>query len=285
MKIVKMMGGLGNQMFQYAFGMALAHRCGTDVAFDMSFFDGNVPAGTTPRKYELGLFPNLKIRRADKSDIEKFTQSKWRRLMGYRVVNDDTPFDFSPRIVSCGHKNAYYTGYFQDERYFTIISDTIRHAFQFPPIEKSERHNCNIANRISECENPVFIHIRRGDYMKLDGWALGVEYYRRAVQHIMRTVKNPTFFVFGAECDDFVKNRFDIGCDFMFVGDANTKNQTDFRDMQLMSMCRHGIIANSSFSWWAAWLMNNPDKIICAPSPWIKTDAGTVCESWTKIPR
>lgn len=283
MKIVKLMGGLGNQMFQYAFGMGMANQCGTDVTFDTSFFTTPISDDTTPRNYELGLFPNLKIKHAKQYDVEKFTKSNPVRRFMYKIVTEDSPFDFSPRVMSCRRRNAYFKGYFQDERYFAHISDAVRHAFEFPPIAKSDRHNCDIANKIRQCENPVFIHIRRGDYLKLDGWTLGIEYYRRAVRHIIQTVKNPVFFVFGAECDDFIKNSFDIGCDFIFVGNKNTQKQTDFRDMQLMSMCRHGIIANSSFSWWAAWLMKNPKKIICAPSPWIKQDAGIICQSWIKI--
>jgi hypothetical protein len=139
--------------------------------------------------------------------------------------------------------------------------------------------------RINSAENPVFIHVRRGDYCGLNGWLLEKEYYIRAVQYIKEHVKNPTFFVFSDADEDYIKNNFKIGCEYEYVGTHNADTNQSFRDMHLMSLCQHAIIANSSFSWWGAWLMKNKNKVVCMPTPWIEPFTGSICDNWVKIPR
>ena len=270
MKIVKLMGGLGNQMFQYAFGWALSKKY-KHVYFDKTAFDNK--NAKTPRNYELSLFPELQISFKTKNKFLPFWQKE-----------EKDPFGFDETLFKA-HINELYEGYFQCEKYFANISDEIRQIFTFPEFDKQDVINKKIALKISKTENPVFIHIRRGDYVELDGWLLEQEYYRRAVKYIKEHIKNPTFFLFSDATADYIEHNLDIGCDFEYVGTHNSDTNQNFRDMQLMSLCKHAIIANSSFSWWGAWLINNPNKIVCAPSPWIEYDSKLVCDSWVKIQR
>lgn len=271
MKIVKLMGGLGNQMFQYAFGYALSKKY-KHVYFDKTAF--NVLHERFPRNYELGLFPNLQINFKNKC-----------KFLPYHKKTEKDPFGFDKTFFKA-HINEYFEGYFQCEKYFLDISDEIRNIFTFPEFKSNDIINKKWANKISKCENPVFIHIRRGDYVELNGgWLLEQEYYRRAVKYIKKHIKNPAFFLFSDADEDYIKNNLDIGCDFEYIGTHNSKENQNFRDMQLMSLCKHAIIANSSFSWWGAWLIKNPNKIVCGPSPWIEYDSEIICDNWVKIPR
>ena len=105
----------------------------------------------------------------------------------------------------------------------------------------------------------------------------------KAVKHIKEHVENPTFFVFCAEDPDYIKNEFNIGCEFKLIGENNKTRETFYENMRLMQACKHCIIANSSYSWWAAWLNENSDKIVIAPSPWMRGDSKIVCDDWVKI--
>jgi glycosyltransferase involved in cell wall biosynthesis len=278
--IIKLMGGLGNQMFQYAFGKALESKNSQNgakrrVLFDNTWFDeikDKNSNGVTLREYALGIFkPNI-----------TFSTKKQRKNCKKTDVTN-IPFSFDSSLFK--QNNAYIEGYFQNENYFSDIPEIIRKEFNFPKISETDEFNTNILKKIHSCKNPVFIHIRRGDYLNLKGWALSDKYYHNAVNYIKSHINSPTFFVFGQDCDDYIKNELKLDVPYELIGNTNSDNHEDWKDMFLMSQCKHGIIANSSFSWWAAWLCQNDDKIIVAPTPWLDNNDETICKNWVKIER
>lgn len=268
-KIVKLQGGLGNQMFQYAFGQAVKAASGCQVLYDIGWFRKKHKKLVAQREYMLSLF-NIDADFASDTQARIFAgKNILYKLIGGNVtkISEDGQCSFHLEWLNIPG-NVYYDGYFPNGQYFKDIEAKIRQDFTFPPISKDDEFNQKWLKRIADCENPVFIHIRRGDYLNLDGWLLPIEYYRKAVEYIVANVNNPTFFVFGSECEDFIKNDFDINYPFEFIGEENARNHEDWKDMALMAMCKHCIIANSTFSWWAAWLGNTEQKsgIIIAPS-------------------
>lgn len=305
--IVKIQCGLGNQMFQYAFGKVLSKKTGVDVLFDINDYiasektivgnTGRNKDGMIVSRYGLDIF-NLDIKYATREQAEKcinlkrkrntylpgclrkmFKINKWNETsnkIAESMYCDYTDEYFYPK------KDAYYVGYFQNEKYFAGYEDEIRSYFRFPEFAADDTFNCNWLDKIKQAENSVMIHIRRGDYLQL-GWQITEDYYKNAVKLIQEKVSNPKFFVFGCETEDYVKNVFDIGVDYSYIGETNHNNNQDWKDLKLMSECRHAIIANSSFSWWAAYLKSDKDKIVVAPTPWLLGRDDTVCASWYKI--
>lgn len=291
MKIVKLMGGLGNQMFQYAFGKALEQECNEKVLYDNFWF--NEVKDTTKecvvREYGLDLFP-INPNFATKEQIEAYVSKNklkrmWLKLLGRggKYVREYKNPQYNGEYLKI-KSNAYYKGYFQCPKYFENIAGEIRKDFTFPPIPADDAFNQKWLKRFSECENPVFIHLRRGDYKNLAGWLLPLEYYQKAVAEIKKHVKNPTFFVFGSECDDYIEKEFDIGVPFEVVGEENARNKEDWKDIVLMMNCKHGIIANSTFSWWAAWLSDTDGRTIIAPTPFTVND-DILPDNWIRIKR
>jgi hypothetical protein len=232
---VKLMGGLGNQMFQYAYGYALARRSKADAAFDTGFLGrrGNF----TARDYELGQF-NISINKTCSKD------------------------SLIHRILRRVHKSKnYHEGYFQSEKYFADCKEEIRKEFQFK--EKLQAPE----------GNAIAIHIRRGDYVKFANIHLVCTsfYYEKAIAYIQSKVENPVFYVFSEDIEWCKENvKVPEPCFYMDGLDKPSSH-----DMQLMSLCKHNVISNSSYSWWAAWLNQNADKIIVAPDRWFADGRGT----------
>lgn len=278
MKIVKLMGGLGNQMFQYAFGAAL----GDDVYYDRSWFatSKNTP-GCTPREYELGVF-NVRVKFATiRRRVPRFIRKLFGILSNRKLpmIKETKTHVYCPDLIcDCG----YFTGYFQTEKYFAHIRTQLLRDFTLcvalpQPTRK-------MLDKIRKCENAVSLHVRRGDYLKLSNICniCDMEYYRRAIEHIASHVKNPHFFLFSDDIE-WVRENLQIKHPFTVV-DIHDGNDGWF-DLELMKNCKHNIIANSSFSWWGAWLNDNPDKIVVAPSKWV-SDRHTpdiIPTSWIKL--
>ena len=279
-RIVKLMGGLGNQMFQYAFGKALEIKTGQKVMYDKSWFrdakkfivnsNNENSNGVVIRNYDLDLF-NIKI---------KFANSN--QLSNCKIkINEKNAFIYDKNLLK-KQKSACYEGYFQNESYFKEIKEIIKNEFIFPEISKNDEFNQKWLKRIKECENPVFIHVRRGDYVNL-GWDLSVDYYKKSIEYIKKQVKNPTFFIFGQDCEDYIKNEFNLDADYEIIGEENSENKEDWKDIVLMQECKHAIIANSTFSWWAAWLGKANDGIVTAPTPFVNGQDDIICDNWIKI--
>ena len=285
--VIRLMGRLGNQMFQYAFGLALKAETGKQVLFDKSWFDEAKKAGkefsngVATREYNLDIFKqNISV--ATKKEVKSCRNKP----------EEENAFIFDGNLFK-QPLASYYTGYFQNEKYFNKIQETIKEAFTFPEISEKDVFNQNWIKRINECENSVFIHLRRGDYLNLQGWALTNESYQKAIRYIRKRVSNPTFFVFGQDCEEYIKNELVVHSEavsdaikFEIIGEKNSKNKEDWKDIVLMMQCKHAIIANSTFSWWAAWLGKANEKgIVVAPTPFVNKQDEIICDNWVKIKR
>lgn len=297
MIIVKLKGGIGNQMFQYACGKALAHRYNVQLKLDHSFLeDKSKREDFTYRDYELSAFNiDLKLSLGDlkylglfppQNHLHRYYYKVKRIISGYEYWNEKQ-FNFDYAIFDKGNKLCI-NGYFQSAKYFENISDIIRADFSFIPQNSDENHI--LLNHIQVAKNPVCVHVRRGDYLTIGGGTAynicSLDYYKKAVNIIKNKVNNPTFFVFSADDPQWAINNLDIGAPFEIIGNQNT-GAFGYENMRLMSLCRHNIIANSSFSWWGAWLNIDPAKIVIAPRKWFNDEtidtSDLLPETWIKL--
>lgn len=293
MLIIKLQGGLGNQMFQYAFASILAHKNNTNVLLDGGGFERveKIP-GFTPRTFQLAHFNNQYIW-ASTSDIISFQQisiiNKVKKKLGfnYPKIYKEPSFIFKEVALSI-QSPVYLKGYFQSYKYFVGYEDFIRQVFSFP-IDSLDERNKGLLVKVKS-SNCIAVHIRRGDYVNDTLTAAyhgncSLAYYSAAIKLLVSKNKEFTF-VFFSDDSDWVKRQFeDLPYSKIFVD--HNKEENSWKDMLLMSSCRHAIIANSSFSWWAAWLNTHPEKIVIAPKNWFKTkdlDTTTLLpEEWIKI--
>lgn len=262
MIIVRLQGGLGNQMFQAATGIALAKYHNTKLKLDLSFLKKhNVTTDTfTARYYELDIF-DYKFDFADSRDLSVFFPNRTQILKRFNkktgksvILNDikNTTSFFNKTL-----KNTYLNGYWQNQHFFLKHKEDVLNIFKFKEPE-------NLFNK----KNTVAVHIRRGDYLinKAAKDVLGVlpqDYYFNAFDFIFEKVSNSIFYIFSDDIN-WAKNNFKYkNINFVFA-----ENQNPCADLNQMSLCEHNIIANSSFSWWGAWLNRNPDKIVIAPQKW-----------------
>lgn len=284
-----MSGGIGNQMFQYAAGRALAHINGVALKLDVTSF-GRTRGNATQRQYALGAFDIAGVFAAPE-EIERLKDGEGKLvrlaklLAGRRSRVREKHYHFDPEVLKF-RGDAYLDGYWQSERYFVDIEDIIRREFTIR-VEPDEL-NRKMAETIGGMES-VSIHFRRGDYVSnpVVSRAIGtlpLEYYSAAVERLRAHVAHPHFFVFSDDVP-WVKENLRIGCPVTFV-DHNGPDKA-YEDLRLMSSCRHHIIANSSFGWWGAWLAKNPAKTVIAPLKWFaRKDVDTrdlIPEKWIRI--
>lgn len=282
MIIIGLRGGLGNQMFQYALFCKL-ESLGIDAYIDRSYYE----MGMEKRRYELDVFPNVqykvsteamnvKLRGEFKSFIEKVRRKFKLRKEYFR---ERVP-GYYPQIYTWD--NMYLDGYWQSEKYFKDIKEDILSKFEFPELQGEK--NIEVAEKIKNT-NAVSVHIRRGDFLKNKSkygniWEDG--YYKKAIECVENQLENPVFYFFSDDME-WVRGNYK-GSNFVYVDNKNS-GETGYVDMQLMSMCKHNIIANSSYSWWAAWLNQNDKKIVIAPSFWdndmVTNDV--YCDGWKVV--
>ncbi|MEI6191052.1 MAG: alpha-1,2-fucosyltransferase [bacterium] len=246
MKIIAIKGGLGNQMFQYAHGRSL-ELSGKKVTFNISFFEGNKAEKDTARDFKLDNFNIVtKAKFSTKKHLFSEIKSKIKRKIGFNQE-----------------------GLYQNEKYFKDIKEDIQK--EFSPKKPLGEESKIWEEKIKNTPNSVSVHIRRGDYVenKITNNLLGVlplEYYRQAISFISERKSPPNLFVFSDDID-WVKENFKVNYPIFFVSGPKIR---DYEELLLMSKCRDNIIANSSFSWWSAWLNSNPEKIVIAPKIWFK---------------
>lgn len=273
MIMVKLMGGLGNQMFQYAAARRLALRHGVSLKLDLSFLEGD-QAGNTPRRFALNCLaihagkasPREIILMSGRTTTRSgtFVARLFQKICHYTDYRERF-FHFDPKVLYLPD-NTYLEGYWQSEQYFAEYAETIRREFtvNLPLLGR----NRELADEIKSV-NAVSVHIRRGDYVTDAGTnaahgVCGIEYYRKAEEMILQSVENPVFFVFSDD-PEWVADNLHVRCPVIPV---SHNGEVPHEDLRLMSLCRHHIIANSSFSWWGAWLSVHPDKIVIAPERW-----------------
>ncbi len=262
MIIARLHGRLGNQMFQYAAARGLAARLGVPVALDSreAIARGE---GVLTRVFDLPLTPANPLPPAR---TRMLAYLAWRGLGLAPRIRREQQLGYNSDIVDYPAP-AYLHGYWQSEKYFAHIAQTIRDDFTFPAF--SNTANAEMAQRIAAtpASTPaVALHVRRGDYLALGQHSVcAAPYFLAALQTLRQEIKDPVVYVFSDD-PDWARQNLPLPCEKVIV-DLNGAD-TDFEDMRLMSLCQHNIISNSSFSWWAAWLNANPAKKVAAPSRW-----------------
>ena len=281
MIITKIKGGLGNQLFQYATGRAVASYHKLPLKLDLTWFETH----KLHKGYRLDHFA-IQAGIANKNEIIRmrggnnvlFSALRKAGLVkrkSYFKEKRSSYFDVS--IFK--NKFIYLEGYWQNQLYFAKIRDLLMR--ELSPINPMNDVACTYLECIKN-SNSVSLHIRRGDYLNLKNIGiLDVEYYVTAVEHIRKNVENPIFYIFS---DDLKWCKNSLG----FIGDCIYVDftQTEIEDLELMAFCRHNIIANSSFSWWGAWLNQHPNKTVIAPKGWLLNDPDSskvILSDWVKF--
>lgn len=291
MIVVKLKGGLGNQMFQYAIGRHLAFKCNTILKLDKNFLlDKKHQQDVTYRFYQINIF-NIIENIASDAEIKRFKNNlllaRILKKIGfnkyYYLTQKSRLFDPNILIIK---GNIYLDGYWQSDEYFKDIEDVIKQEFTFK--NEPDDRNKKIIKSIQKTDS-VSIHVRRGDYVSnpktnQNHSTCSLYYYSKAVIEILKEVDRPHFFIFSDDME-WVKTNLKISYPTTYV-DFN-QGQSSYEDMRLMSNCKHNIIANSSFSWWSAWLNKNPNKIVIAPNKWFNNPSidtkDLILENWLRI--
>lgn len=281
---LKIKGGLGNQLFQYAVARNLAIKNNVNINIDYSYYNQATP--DTPRQYLLDLF---KVKVADNHSANSVYEKihllhKVLRKIGFKTrlyakkYYFENGVGFDQRVLEL-KDHIWLTGFFQSYKYFSSIDDILREEFKL-------RATFPVNSNITETES-VFIHIRRGDYVSNNAASrffslCSLDYYEGAIKLMKEKLTDPKFFIFSDDIS-WVKNNLKLD-EAVYVSDGLLQ---DFEELSLMSRCRHAIIANSSFSWWGAWLINNKDKIVVAPSKWftnVKINTkDLIPETWIRL--
>jgi hypothetical protein len=273
MVIIQMSGGLGNQMFQYALFLKL-RSLGRDVRFD----DITTYTMDNARPIQLAVF-GIRYPRASKQELTEMTDGslrladRIRRKFTGRLTKeyDEKGLNYDPLVLE--QDPAYLVGLFQSERYFADISDKVRKAFTFDS-EVFTPEMLSMEKKIKASAHAVSIHVRRGDYLAAEtmyGDICTDAYYDAAIDLMHKRYPDAVFYLFtnDSEWADFFRARRN---DAAIEPVRCSEEYTGYLDMYLMTCCRHHIIANSSFSWWGAWLCDAADKDVIAPSRWLNAD-------------
>jgi hypothetical protein len=279
MIIVNIKNGLGNQMFQYAFGKVLEWKYGEKVHFDLMRDEGDA----TPLVTDLDVFtiePILEVNQhcvkpfkpfsvrefRDKKQYLKYLYYKLRRkYQSNKLITESFPSQFMSIFNDIESNNKYYfLGFWQNPQYFVEFEQKIRQFFNPRDISVL---NTDIAQEIiNSNQDTISLHFRRGDYLN-SGFIepTSLEYYHKAIELVVSKIKKPYFYIFTDE-PDWVETNFKMNYPHKIITGNNGKEA--YIDILLMSKCKNHIMANSSFSWWGAWLDSNPDKIVTAPRKW-----------------
>jgi hypothetical protein len=259
MIIVKLMGGMGNQMFQYAFARALSLKTNTEFKIDLSFLKRrDLGENFTYRDFDLDIFniPENIIIQTPIDNLQNISEKM---------------FSYSQDTVNVIEQNigveVYLDGYWQSYKYFEEFNDDIKKDFSFKnPIKNNE--NTNIKNMVNDImmSNSIMVNIRRADYLNNNfHGVMGVDYINEASKIIESKINNPKYFVFS---DDIFWCKENLKLDNMVIVDHEYKGDRFGLYLQLMKSCKHFIIPNSTFAWWAAWMGDNKNKIIISPKSW-----------------
>lgn len=292
MNKVSIYGGLGNQMFQYALCVALNHR-GKKTRISFSDFLYYYPhyGFNLGRAFKIKLpFPlnllNFFLLNCELMYKNKFAVYFLRRFITwyhrnlFTTYREKKEFEYDGNVFH--QQSSFLVGIWQVESYFKDIKDIINQEFIFKT--PKDKKNRELMEKIVNC-NSVSIHIRRGDYLSINYERLAIIkdaiYYKNALDYLEKELKDPHFFIFSDDIQWANENLKLSNCTYV---DSN-KGKNSYIDMYLMSLCKHNIIANSTFSWWGAWLNKNLDKIVIMPRRWINKDTspGIFPDEWVKL--
>lgn len=284
---VRLMGGLGNQMFQYAAGRSLALRHNVRLKVDTSFF-AEEHNGATPRSFELGAFRLSAAKQMAPMRLLRYSGVRGRIEAAIRperyVHVKERHFEFDGELWMCAPKNAYLDGYWQSETYFIEFASVIRKDFDLDM--QSTGRVGGYFDVIRQVSQPVCVHVRRGDYVSNPSVAAfhglcSLEYYESAVRRVKQMIADAQLFVFSDD-PDWCKSKFLVEHRPTIIEGCSAHE-----DLWLMSKCRHHVIANSSFSWWGAWLGGHDRQVVVAPKRWFEGKAldtsSLIPSSWQRI--
>jgi hypothetical protein len=286
MVIVKIVGGLGNQMFCYAYAKALEKK-GYKVKIDISAYKTYaLHGGYQLDKYNVNL--EISTQEENKNFYKNDFLTKVLRKIGFdnsKILKEKSLF-FDINFLDM-EDNNYVSGYFQSEKYFMDIENLLLE--QFAIKEEISSYGKELEKSIINLKNSCSIHVRRGDYLEGKNSSihglLNLNYYKKSIDHIKNKDININFFIFSDEID-WVKENFKID-NAIYVESKGEK--LPHEDIYLMSLCKNNIIANSSFSWWGAWLNQDEDKVVIAPKKWFSDEnmldqsKDIVPDNWLKI--
>jgi hypothetical protein len=268
MIITRLSFGLGNNLFQYALGRRLALERNTEFLIDFTGENYN------RRNYCLSYMSHFNTIKsvAKRRDVLRLKLLNRFPILssGYRnsfIKENGSAFDES---VLNAPKNAYLTGYWQSEKYFKPIENIIRQdlTFKEPQGEKYDR----LLDKIKRSDS-ISVHVRRGDYMLQKNLNMFTtctpEYFLAAEALVLKKVSSPELFIFSDDID-WVKQNISFRSPVTLISDNNLTlgNASDYQELMLMGACKHNITSNSTYSWWGAWLNNNPQKIVVTPKKW-----------------
>ena len=290
MVISQLAGGLGNQLFQYAYGFSRAKNLGVPFKIDISFFEDY-----DWHEYSLATF-KISAEIASKVETEKTKSSDFtlghrfqRKLFGKKshVVKEEN-LKFNSIYLDVD-KNSYLIGYWQTAKYFEEYWTSLSREFEFlnPPSEE----NLKLINILDKDHFSVSLHVRRGNYANIEAvnkthGTLPLEYYEKAISYFGDLLENPTFYIFS---DDIEWARLNLNIPYNTIYVDINDEKSDYEDLRLMSLCKHNILANSTFSWWGAYLNKNPNKSVIAPKMWFKDEilnhqtTDLIPKSWIQI--
>lgn len=291
--INKYYGGLGNQMFQYAFGLNLEQRGKTVIADTTWYANQNCFL----REFALESIFQITMFRRDEEKVRLINKRFEDRWIGTKILNRVIP---STHPIYLEQKELAYdekaletnkravSGYWQCYRYVDNVLEKLREEFRFS-YHGLTREIQRVTKCLENASQSVFIHIRGGDYIgsleciKLYGNICTEDYYKKSVSIMKDKLSHPLFYVFTNDkkyAESILKE-----ADANYISDIISEPYEDWIDLMLMSKCKHGIIANSTFSWWGAWLIENKEKIIIAPQRWINKNSNVdICNpKWVKI--
>jgi hypothetical protein len=293
-------GGLGNQLFQFIIGYILAKKNNIKLRLDIERFN------SYNRKFELNNFPNIKKMKIpiikNYNLIKIFFLFFYPKILKilkilkiFNILNsfiplekeklEESPFIFNKNLLNKKFfRNTTISGFFQSEKYFVNYKKEVLNLFKFPL--SNNKVISNYLNIVKKT-NSIAIHIRRGDYItnsnarRFHG-ILPYSYYKNALRQIKSKVSKPTIFIFSDDIESVKKN-------FLFLNDEKcifVYTNSSIQDLHIMSNCKYFIIANSSFSWWGAWLSNYKKKIVYSPKKWVREKILTkdiLPRNWKKI--
>jgi len=277
---VELDGGLGNQMFQYAAAKSLAYKKNTDLALNVQVFDKCELRQLEINRYDINanIVKNKNFLRKvmKRLNLDAFTSSYYvEKSIRYRDISDLSD-------------DVYLKGYFQSEKYFLEIRSALIKDFTITG--QLSNYTKKISKKILGGNSTASIHIRRGDYVfdeainNIHG-TCDISYYEKAISLLNSEYENIEYFIFS---DDIAWAKKNLALPNSTYIDSEEKRMPH-EDILLMSQCHHNVIANSSFSWWGAWLNDNNNKIVIAPKEWFKSTELTknsgdiVCSDWIKM--
>jgi hypothetical protein len=274
MQYVDIYGGLGNQMFQYALYLSKKNQ-GYNVVPDISLFRSD-KNHLMHNGFELDKLFNLNPSVVFHSSLfsQYVIKIALKLNLSFLISKDNVFWGYQEKLKNSSKLHLH--GYWQSEKYFDDVAEQVRTEFVFKNIDQQ---NMAISQEMKDDSEytSVSLHVRRGDYVNYNMKLLGKQYYEQSIDYIKSKVERPRFYIFS----DDMKAAIDIVkmLDVAYIPISINSGADSYKDMFLMSQCKHNIIANSSFSWWGAWLNNNKDKIVVAPT-WGKDFN---CEKWIII--